>query len=192
MKKNKLGNLSELSESTEVYKGEVINPISKIGPSVNKGDVVLKAIESLPTVVGHFSGAFQSVQITKQQIELTKQVEAKTEENIAKLQNATTQLLSENEKEMQKMKNEDSKEEREINLLREQQKGQRELEFQKLEAEHQKEIKKLDLEGQKLNIHSSTIEFLQKIIESKISKGEDYSLEQTQLIEAIQKITADQ
>lgn len=188
MKKGKLGNLKELSETKKVYTGEVIDPKSKAPSGVSKGDVILKAAESIPVVIEQVSSAYQSRQQTLQQKEITEQQRVAAMQKIEEFKNSTAQVLSENEKEIQKLKNEDSKSERETKLLINEQNMQRELELKRLETQHGETMKRLDLEGQKLDIHSSSITLLQKMIEVKVAKGEDYSAEQALLAEALQKV----
>lgn len=186
MSENKLGNLSKLSNSKrgQEVEVEIIDPKSKT-TSVNKGDIALKVIEVIPNVIGDISSAYQSRQATLQLREETEKARVHASERIVELKSNTEQIVSENNKEIQKLKNEDSRHERESNLLRDQYITESELKLKGMDNEHLSQMKKLELEGHKLNTMVSHIEFLQKTIQSKIEKGEDYSLESKMLAEAI-------
>lgn len=189
MGNQKKGNLDQYMPVVQEDKIEIIDRDSKT-PAVgmSKGDIVFKAIEAAPAVAESISGAYKMRQQTLIEREKTKGLEYEANKKITELQSTTAQVLSGNEKQIQVLRNEDSKHERETNLEIENAITEREVKLKELDHEHSLEMKKLDMESERLEWKTSTIEILQKAIQLKIEKGEDYSTESQLLLEAIQKL----
>lgn len=192
MQKDKLGNLRELAKNEEVYTGEVIDPKKSSKTGDHKGDIIIKAVESIPQIVEPIANAYQSRQVTLQQKEVTKQLRIQAEERIEQFRNDTARMLSQHELEIRKLINEDSKHERETKLLLEQQQIQKEIELKRLEYQHVEATKKLDQELEKAKLFNAKVEYLLQLIQHKRENGEDDYVEQKLLEEELQRIISSQ
>lgn len=192
MQKDKLGNLRELAKNEKVYTGEVIDPKKSSKTGVHKGDIIIKAVESIPQIVEPIANAYQSRQVTLQQKEVTKQLRIQAEERIEQFRNDTARMLSQHELEIGKLINEDSKHERETKLLLEQQQIQKEIELKRLEYQHVEAMKKLDQELEKAKLFNAKVEYLLQLIQHKRENGEDDYVEQKLLEEELQRIISSQ
>ncbi|HDR4425396.1 hypothetical protein IQ781_06195 [Bacillus sp. N447-1] len=189
MSNHKKGNLDKHSSVIKVDDMEIIDINSKaVGAGMSTGDIVSKVVEVAPAVVESISGAYNMRQQTLQEREKTKGLEIETKHKIAELQSTTAQILSENDKQIQALRNEDSKHERETNLERENVITEREMKLKELDHKGNLEMKNLEEESEKRKSKTSTIELWQDAFRLKMEKGEDYSFESKMLMEAIQKL----
>ncbi|OPA28166.1 hypothetical protein BHL47_19775 [Bacillus cereus] len=189
MSNHKKGNLDKHSSVIKVDEMEVIDRNSKaVGAGVSTGDIVSKVVEVAPVVVESISGAYKMRQQTLLEREKTKGLEIENKHKIAELQSTTAQILSENDKQVQALRNEDSKHERETNLERENVITEREMKLKELDHKGNLEMKNLEEESEKRKSKTSTIELWQDAIRLKMEKGEDYSFESKMLMETIQKL----
>ncbi|WP_242242764.1 hypothetical protein [Bacillus cereus group sp. BfR-BA-01309] len=189
MSNHKKGNLDKYSPVIKEDKIEIIDRNSKtISTGMSKGDILFKVAEAFPDVVESVSGAYKMRQQTLLEREKTKGLEIETKHKMAELQSTTAQILSENDKQIQVLRNEDSKHERETNLERENVITEREMKLKELDHKDNLEMKKQDREGEKLKNKTSTIKLWQDAIRSKMEKGEDYSFESKMLMETVQNL----
>jgi hypothetical protein len=189
MANHKKGNLGQFmpviqEDQIEIIDRDAKTPVAGVG----KGDIIFKTIEAAPAVVESVSGAYKMRQQTLIEREKTKGLEYEANKKITELKSTTAQILSENEKQIQALRNEDSKHERETGLERENAITEREVKLKELDHQHHLEMKKLEMDGERLEWKTTTVEILQKAIQLKIEKGEDYSTESQLLLEAIKKL----
>lgn len=189
MANHKKGNLGQFVPVNQEDKIEILDRDVKT-PAVSAGkvDLALKTIEAAPAIVESISDAYKMRQQTLIEREKTKGLEFEANRKITELNNTTAQVLSENEKQIQVLKNEDFKHERETSLKRENAITEREVKLKELNNDHSVEMKKLEMERQKLESKTTTIEILQKAIKMKVEKGEDCSAETQMLLETIEKL----